>query len=312
MKPFPFGSSFAPLPQRADGSESLTQSQPNRGRHSRGRRRENPQRYLELQAPAELLQGGQVQVIERGRDERRMVPEVEQGIDSQWPESGDSGMQSHHLLGWRATGSPAPILPPGVAGTRGSILKARGGQAAATGAGQAGLPGVRLPLGRAHFRQGQSHSGPVSQSARPAKTWSRAVMGASRVPVARVSAIRPVAWWSWPSRWPLSCRSTLSRSRRPCSPRLSGVVNSLSSPGVASTNQPRPAALPSSRIADPCARPRESLAASPSRAVVVPHGLPPSSLTIVPVPCPLASVASPNVSARFTKNVSFASFVASP
>src|SRR5688572_24479726 len=79
----------------------------------------------------------------------------------------------------------------------------------------------------------------------------------NRVAVSRVAAVtvpRAVASWPKPSRWPISCISTLSRSMRPYAglaaealsePSALWPVYSASSPGVGSMNQPWPAALTS-------------------------------------------------------------------
>src|SRR5262249_41082652 len=106
------------------------------------------------------------------------------------------------------------------------------------------------------YQTGRSRFGVRARATANQSLPSRFVpAGVNRSPADSVSAITPPSSWSWPSRWPTSCRSAPSRSMRRCSPWLPGVVNSLLSAGVGSTNQPQPAAFWSSQIVWPEARP---------------------------------------------------------
>ena len=96
----------------------------------------------------------------------------------------------------------------------------------------------------------------------------RVTIGARRTPRASVpvmtSSLPTLASTSGrPRTWPISCTSTVTKSIRSTASALIVLPNSSSSFGVGSTNQPQPAAVRSSAIAEPRASPRSA----PGRSV---------------------------------------------
>ena len=96
----------------------------------------------------------------------------------------------------------------------------------------------------------------------------RVAIGARRTPRASVpvmtSSLPSLASTSGrPRTWPISCTSTVSRSIRSATSGACPLLNSSSSFGVGSTNQPQPAAVRSSAIEEP----RASPSSAPGRSV---------------------------------------------